>query len=413
MKTTIMLGATSAISCRLVTPWDGAWFAELDLDPDLPTLPSGRQMLRIGTRALVGTVDPRATGIFAGTARARLVAGGGGWDKHVRAQHYHNDAGVTSATVLAATAAEVGESVVEAVPRRLGVDYVRSAGPASRVLADLDWHVDSAGVTLVSPRAPLPVDPTAIELLTWDAGAQRAELAADDLVLPGMVIVDTRVGTATVRDVEQTWNADGARAIAFCGSSTVSRLAGAMRRMAQEAVGLPHLKAHRCRVVSQGVDGRLVLQLVAGLASEMPPSAQIKVMPGLAGLSAKYKPGTEVVLEFLGGDPADPIVRSFAEVAPLEMTLDAARVIVGPMAASIDIGPIPQPLALAAPTLASLASVAAAFVVINATIPLMVAGYVSLTGPQQTAFTTAMGVVSAALGIAAPLAIPSKIVRAT
>lgn len=60
---TLSLAGITATQVRLVTPWVGAWFAEVELDLETTTapLPSGRVVLTIGDEALVGRVDARAT----------------------------------------------------------------------------------------------------------------------------------------------------------------------------------------------------------------------------------------------------------------------------------------------------------------------------------------------------------------
>lgn len=306
---TISLNGMDAVSTRLFLPWTGAWIADVDFNLTLPTVPKGPAVLKIGEALAMGTIDPEASGKFGEKARARVVAGGGGWHRPVSARQFHNDAGVFDAAVISATAAEIGEKAVVATPSRLGVDYLRSTGPASRVLAGRDWYVDLLGVTIVGPRVPIPATPE-IQILSWDPKEQRAELASDSIIAPGTILVSPLFGTATVRDVEQTFVDSGARATAWCGEAKASRLSSLFASLVREYGGTAHSRPHRYRVVAEGVDGRITLQAV-DRAAGVPDSIALPPWFGLPGCTAKAMPGMEAAVVFLGGDPAQPIVVSF------------------------------------------------------------------------------------------------------
>lgn len=307
--TTLLLNQNRAVSVRLVMPWTGAWFAEVDFDLDTGgTVPSGVALLKVGDAVLNGKVSPDETGKFGEKGKARVV-GGLGWSDDVRAQHFKNDAGVLSTAMLSATAAEVGELVTDLTPTRLGADYVRSAGPASRVFAGRDdWYVTTAGVTVVGPRPEIPA-PT-LEILEWDPYERRALIASDELVTPGMILVDVRFGTATVRDVEQTFGEGGARAVAYCGETGTARLGKALARFVTETAGTQHLKPYKYRIVTVGVDGRLTLQ-IASRSTGIPDTISIPAWSGVAGVKSTPVPGGEVLLVFADGDPSQPIVIAY------------------------------------------------------------------------------------------------------
>lgn len=345
MMLPLFLNALNVVRARLSTPCTGTWVADLDVDLDATgILPSGKATLTVGTAILLGTVDPRSSGKFGPKGHVRLVGGGGGWDKKVVALHLHNDFGVLSTAVFSVTAAEVGELVVDALPKRLGVDFVRSAGPASRVLSGFDWHVDHSGVTIVGPRPPVPFNPLAVEILEWDPQTRRATLATGEVVLPGTILVDLRFGKATVRDVEQTFGPDGARTVAWCETANVpavpgtsaaevagSRLARALGALAKESAGVTYLRRYLYRVVIQGADKRVTLQSVSLTTSVPAILQQIDIWPGVIGASATVTPGTEVLVVFIDGDPAQPAVVGFASDAPLalELKFDAVRIAFG------------------------------------------------------------------------------------
>jgi len=145
-------------------------------------------------------------------------------------------------------------------------------------------------------------------------------------VWPGTVLTDTRFGTMTVRAVEQ-WFGDGrARVLAWCGTAASSSLTSALGSVASHAVGATHLRLYRYRVVAQNSDGRLLLQTVKP-GGVVPDALPIDTWPGMAGLSAEITPGTEVLLGFVEGDPAQPVVLAFQSEAPLTLTFDATSAI--------------------------------------------------------------------------------------
>jgi hypothetical protein len=346
MVASLSLNGIDATRVRLVTPWSGAWIADVDLAPPLPLpdLPGGvPAVINIGLNVLRGTIDSSATGIFGQRASCRVVGGSGGWSKTVAPLPFHNDAGLLSPVVIEATAAEVLETAVVAIPQVLGFDYIRSAGPASRVLDGLDWHVDLLGITQVAPRIPLPANPLTTEVLNFEPTAQRATVATDDVLSPATLLTDSRFGLLQVRDVEQIWDANGSRANAFCGPSTVPRLAGALRTFVKEAAGVVYLKTYRYRVISSDPDNRLILQPV-DLTLGLPPTLPIAAWPGVPGVTMIPTPATEVLVAFVNGDPAQPVPVAFAsgdDAAPTLLRFNAFA----PIAFGFGVPPLAQPVA--------------------------------------------------------------------
>jgi hypothetical protein len=342
MTASIFLNAFGVVALRLFQPYNGVWWAEADIDPGAPlaALPPGPASITIGQNApIIGTIDPNAQGIFGARAGARVVGGRGGWGQSVPPQHFHNDAGLVDATVILTTAAAVGEVAVVAVPQAIGVDYVRVAGPASSVLDGLDWHVDLLGNTQVAPRVPVPLDPTTYDVMTFDPVAQRVLLASDAIVPPGAILTDVRFGTLTVLDVEQTWDAKGARAECWCGTGAVSRLDASLGTFVKQRTRIAYARCYEYRVITQNVDGRVQLQPLS-LTGPAPVTLPLTIWPGMSGLSAELTPGTVVLVHFAEGDPSKPVVMGFrGDATPLTLTLDALSpngVIVG--------GVAPQPV---------------------------------------------------------------------
>ena len=108
-----------------------------------------------------------------------------------------------------------------------------------------------------------------------------------------------------------------------------SRVAAAMAALASASFGLPFLRCYRYRVVLQGVDERVSLQIVTR-ATGVPDTLPLSIWPGLAGLHCKVTPGTLVIVAFPDHDASHPVVVSFdPSVDPLEVSIKAARVAIG------------------------------------------------------------------------------------
>jgi hypothetical protein len=345
----LLNGTIACTSARVLIPWTGMWTADLELDTAIA--PTGRAVFTVGTSTLTGSIDDSASGSFGQTSRVRLV-GGLGWTKTVPGLDVQNDAGVLTTAVLSATAAEVQEAVIDALPSVVGTHYARAEGPASSVLDGLEWHVDAAGITMVGPRVPLPAGP-GIEVLDWDARDRVAELSSTDLVMPGTMLADTRLGgVATVRDVEQTFVPSGARARVSCvlGAPTATgaagmKLARALSIFTRESVGAVYLAPHRYRVISQAAD-RVNLQRVARTPNGPPTFLRsVPVWSGVAATKVQFAPTTIVVVMFLDGDRSLPVVLGADPSTP---------------ATSIGVGsPAAAPLALATTVVAAFNVVAA------------------------------------------------------
>lgn len=332
----ISLNGLMCRSARVLHPSVGVWSAELEVDlAFVPIVPSGPAVLTIGTTPLRCYVQPDASGEWIGLGKVRVIGGMNGWSKTVTPLHFHNDAGVLSTTVYATTAAEVLEVVVDPIPTRLGVDYVRAAGPASRIFGDRPWRVDPvSGTTFVGPRIPVPANPLDVELLEWDPVSGRATLSAESLLSPGTLLVDVRLGTKPklVGDVEQLFGPDKARATAWLqdvATSIPSRLGSALRTLVREASGVTFLRSYRYRVIAQA-GKRLILQPV-DILGPLPPTLPVDIWYGLPGAAAKVLPGAEVMVSFQGGDPACPVVEGFgpAPTPPIEVSIDALRMALG------------------------------------------------------------------------------------
>ncbi len=305
---TLSLSGQAAISVRRVEPWSGAWFADVELDTaDAVKVPTGRVVLALMAQELIGTVDPEGSGRFGSRVRVRVVGGGNGWAKPVAPRHFHNDAGVTLGAVLRATASEVGETMGAIADEVLGVDYVRTAGPASRVLGARPWYVTDEGLTVVGERSEVPA-PASAQVITWDPVTGRAEVGAPVMVRPGWVLEDAaRFSPLVVREVEATLGASGARNVAWCGQRDT--LGGVLGAVVRELSGVVYARAYRFRVYGMSGD-RVQLQIVTP-ATGIPDVLPASMWAGVPGVHAELTAGTEVLVAFADGSSARPVVVAF------------------------------------------------------------------------------------------------------
>lgn len=338
MSATLQLNGLDAISIRFLFSWRGVWIADVEYNSDtIPALPtSGPALLTVGTTIVKGALDPRGTGTFASRCTARVVGGGGGWDKPVAPKHFNDPSGaLISSLVYSTTGILVGEVVTDPTPKSFGKDFGRSAGAASRVFGDNDWFVDPiTGVTFVASWPSLPLDPTAT-IANYEASEKRVTIHSDSLVLPGTLITDSRFNTLTpliARDVEQTFNAEGSTAEVWCAEQPTSRLAEmftvAVREMAQTA----YLESYRYRFVLPVGSKQLALQSISGKGPDLNPIDQ---WTGLSGAQAKILPGTEIIVGFAEKDPKQPYLISYSPLnTPTEIDLagGANALVVAPWA---------------------------------------------------------------------------------
>lgn len=322
----------------LHVPTQGPWWADVDFEgaPDV----AGMVTLALGELELVGTVDARETGTHALERRLRIVAGAGGWGTLLAARAYHNDAGVLARSVLEDAAREAGETLdASAAPSaaRLAVDYVREAGPASRVLEEAigsaSWWVAYDGTTHVGARSEAAADVGTYEVLDFEPRSHVVTLAADDLASVGVgsVLSERLDEPQTVRELEIEASGDGIRARAWCGTAARrGRLADAVSTVVERLTDRRIWGARRYRVVQMSSD-RVELQVVRR-ASGLPDVLPVSMHPGAPGVHADLTPGAEVLVQFEDGSRELPFISHFMGKdgvgwAPVNLTLDATSTI--------------------------------------------------------------------------------------
>lgn len=304
---------------ELSEPARGVWFVDALL-ADAQVL-TGRVEVVIGGMRLSGTVAQEYSGGAATTGgrKVRVVAGGGGWGSLLPRRTYHSELGVRTRTVAQDAATAAGETLGAFAPaaERLGVDWVREAGTASRALewaaGGVSWWLDRQGVTHVGARAA--VNPAgAYQLLTYDAGDRLVTLTADDPAIfgPGTLISDRLESPLTIREYRVLVESGKLTLEGWCGgeADSYSRLGRSLTALAQHATRGRLRGRYRFRVSSMSGD-RVMLEPVRkdlGLSTIGP----VKQRPGVAGCWAQLAHGAEVVVSFLDdGDPAWPCIEGF------------------------------------------------------------------------------------------------------
>jgi hypothetical protein len=119
---------------------------------------------------------------FAGSRSVRLVGGYGGWRKQVTAQAYQDPKGVRLSMVLGDAAAAVGEQMAISQDAPIGLNFVREAAPAERVLRQLAgalWYVDPSGVTRLDARDSSAIG-SEFQVIMWSGGKGLFQIATED-----------------------------------------------------------------------------------------------------------------------------------------------------------------------------------------------------------------------------------------
>jgi hypothetical protein len=155
---------------------------------------------------------------------------------------------------------------------------------------------------------------------------QRAHLTSDVLVLPGTTLTDDRFNNGgalvTIRDVDQTFDANGSHVEAWCSVNPVSRFQEAFTIACRKAVDSAHLKVYQYRFVQAAGTSDLALQAITPGAPDLNPIHQ---WAGLSGLNTKFAPSTVILVGFTGDTPPQPYIASFSPLAtPLEIDFKAS-----------------------------------------------------------------------------------------
>ncbi len=322
------------IGAEVHVPPIGPWFADV-VFADAPEL-SGRVTLVIADLSLVGTIDPARNGTRGEQRMCRVVGGAGGWGTLLPAKAYHADNGVGALPVAQDAAREAGETLQSFVPgaSTVGIDYARQAGPAARALevaaGGAAWWVNFDGTTQVGTRPSTSAAAGAYQMMEFDPRTRVAILAFDTLasISIGSVLSEHFDEPQTVREMTIVLSPETLRVHAWTGESASqrSRLAGLVETIVNRIVGANLWGSYRYRCVRMSVD-RVELQPVSrrpGLPDVLP----ISMWPGVAGSHAELTPGAELLVEFIEGDPSQPVITGFVGkggpgATPVRLTFDA------------------------------------------------------------------------------------------
>lgn len=284
---------------------------------------SGAAVFRFGGVDWHGTIDPKRSGQWGERYAFRLIAGGNGWGKPLRAKPYHSDSGVRPRMVVEDAASECGEAIgsVSGVSS-LGVDYARPSGPGGTASIVLDhaagsvasWWVGRDGLTYVGTRPAAKWGP----VVDWDPAKQLATFEADDLstLAAGVEILDDRVGNGKkLRELEVRLQGATVRAYGRCElfGPSYGRLSRVLRAIVKRHTDGPLWGTYRYQVVSMAPDKRVNLRVVRK-SSGVPDVLPVKMWPGLAGADMTLEQGAEVLVEFEEGDRGKPFVSHFTPV---------------------------------------------------------------------------------------------------
>jgi hypothetical protein len=331
------IGGRPVASALVVVPSRGPWWADVDLELDDEV--AGRTTLALGALELSGTVRASENGAHGLQRRLRLVAGADGWGTRLAPKAYHADNGVRARTLAEDAAREAGEELgtFEPAAERVGIDYVRQAGPASRCLEDalggVPWYVDTDGVTNVGERPSSSPPASAYEVLGYDPRARVVTLAVDELdtITVGATISERLEESLVVRELEIAAGPDGVRLRAWCGEDAgYGRIGDALRGFVRRVVDDRYFGISKYRVIRMSSD-RVELQAVRR-GGDMPDILPISMWPGVAGAHADLTPGAEVLVQFIDGERTQPIVTHFAGKdgngwTPANVTIDATTLI--------------------------------------------------------------------------------------
>lgn len=346
MTAHVLVDTHPAARVTVHVPSVGPWWADVVFEtaPDV----SGVVTIRVGELELVGTIDPTHDGVRGLERRSRIVAGAGGWGTLLAPKAYHNDAGVKASTVAEDAAREAGETLGDFAPvvERIGIDYVRESGPASRTLEDVigavPWWVGYDGVTRVGARGTSTPVAGSFDVLEHVVDERLVTLAADDLrsVGIGSILTDGLLETPqTVSELELAVEPDSVRIKAWCGDgSRGGRLVGILRSIVGRATDGELHGLWKYRVVQMSSE-RVELQAVTGQRDGLPNVIPVSQWPGMAGLWASLAPGSEVLVQFVAGRRTEPVVTHFsgrdgAGWEPVELVLAAQSLRLGAVGAS-------------------------------------------------------------------------------
>lgn len=322
------LNGVAVLSCRVHTSAWGAWYAEVELDR--PETIAGRVTLVLSDLTLRGAI--LAGGPWAGRARYRIVGGAGGWGRRIKEASYANDLGVKLAKVLDDAARECGETIADPPAGVTGPAFPRPEGRAGLVLELLaaeQWYIDEQGVTRFG-RRPTRAYTGNATILRKDFASGIIELGANEIaaLTPGAVVEGLEA-----LDVEHTLTDGKLRTCVWGkgGGALAASLPDRMRKIVDTLTRHYRFCApYEYRVVERTGE-RYAVQPVR-VSTGMPSLRNVRVRGGVAGVAGDATPGALVLVSFVDGNPARPVITSFDD--PESPGFETARIRLGELGAA-------------------------------------------------------------------------------
>lgn len=296
---------------RLLVPGWGLPFAEVEIDGS-DELDDNAVTLEIAD--LVASMTVVTSGPWRGRRRYRIVAGSGGWGESIPARGYTSDLKVLPAAVAVDAATDAGEviDVTGLGVSSLGGHWTRPAGPAARALEQLapqGWRVGLDGVTRFGPAPEVAYDGEAARVDLPDFAVGRVELApltGVSQLVPGVVVDDT-----IAVDVEHRVEDGALRTSLWAAHGATSRILSGLARIVRRlTVRYDFGGIYSYRIVSSEGD------TIDGQRLDLQPERSLPGMPWLQRVRTQYPPGFTaehtlgglVLVQFVDGDPARPVV---------------------------------------------------------------------------------------------------------
>jgi hypothetical protein len=192
-----------ATACNALIDYYGAPVVDLDLADATPL--SGPVTVTISNLTLKMAVGVDASGKetqrpFAGSLKARLVGGAGGWQRPVTIGPYTMPGGLVMAstvlrdlTMATGTSAATRETVKLAVDKPLGPMFVPGVNvPAARILSMIAgslWWIDEKGVTQIASARPTTTIRAANNVPDYNGQTRMLTVATEAVAewMPGAV----------------------------------------------------------------------------------------------------------------------------------------------------------------------------------------------------------------------------------
>jgi hypothetical protein len=293
----------------------GTWHAEVTLDLDEETAPTGLLVFQIDGIEFRGTVMPSRAGAHAGKTKVKVVGGAGGLQRDLEPRNYAG--GVTRVrTVVADILRDAGETLSPdsqaAVLDAQIPAWQRAKGPGSVALSKLldrqgaTWRTLRDGTVWVGVDGWPEVVPSGVVLdEDWATGSVTIAPNEPGLV-PGVICRGQRVESVTHRvgrrGSTQELNANGVRAA----------MDSFLRKVRAES---EYAYRYRCRVARQNGNGTVDVEVDdARMKGRGVGGCRIRL--GIPGARVAVPPGARCLVGWDDGDPALPYVDGWESETP-------------------------------------------------------------------------------------------------